>query len=227
MALSFLASHPPTRTRQSHLRTIHTESGRTTIEFSPSSSSHALADATVHAMRTIVPAGKTIHDPPYHWHKYQTETFTVLRGTFLANVEGVQTPIKAGSTVTVEAGQYHTFTNPSQTEELEILTGLDPAERERDEAFFRNLYGYLDDCEKAKISPSLCQILLWLWTFDCYLALPGPKWLMRIVSQIMVWVLGVVVGKYLLGYQQNYEEYFAGDVDKVLHKGGRTGRKEL
>ena len=216
--LSFNAQPP--RTRQSHLRTISTEDGRTRVEFLSSD------PTSTYSMRTVVPPGPTIHAPPYHWHKYQTETFKVESGIFLANIEGQEQAITAGNTYSVEPGVYHTFSNGSPDADLVIWTGLDPQERERDEAFFRNLYGYLDDCRKAGMQPSLCQICLWLHLFDCYLALPGPRRLAMWVSQWLVWTLGVVVGKWLLGMKESYPEYYAGDVS-TLRRTRDVEKKEL
>ena len=89
-----------------------------------------------------------------------------------------------------------------------ISVGLDPMERERDEAFFRNLYGYLDDCRMDDMPPSLAQMCLFLHFFDCYLAIPGPKTIMNPLSELLVFILGVVVGKLMLGYRETYPEYY-------------------
>ena len=213
--LSFLASTPK-RHPQSHLRTITTEDGHTTVQFFPQPTSTDTTPAT-HAMRTRLPPGTTIHSPPYHWHKYQIESFTIEKGCMRATVNGTTQLIPAGNTVTIEPGVYHTFANASALEELVVLTGLDPLERERDEAFFRNLYCYLDDCRKAEMRPSVFQVCLWLHMFDCYLALPGPREVSMMCSEWLVWILGVLVGSWLLGYQISYPEYYAGDVSK-LHR---------
>lgn len=80
-------------------------------------------------------------------------------------------------------------------------------ERERDEAFFRNLYCYLDDCRKAGREPHVVQLMLFLGFFDCYPALPGPKVVSWSLSQVLVFVVGVMVGKWLLGLKESYPEY--------------------
>ena len=125
-----------------------------------------------------------------------------------ATLEGSTQLIPVGSSITIAPGLYHTFVNDSATEEMEVSTGLDPAERERDEAFFRNLYGYLDDCRKAGMAPHVAQMCLFLWFFDCYLALPGPKWVGRPASRVLSFVVGVVLGKWVLGMRESYEEYY-------------------
>ena len=55
--------------------------------------------------------------------------------------------------------------------------------------------------------------MLWLWIFDCYIVLPGlwpESWrpVRNALSKVLTWTLGVVVGKYLLGYQESYLEYY-------------------
>ena len=153
-------------------------------------------------------AGPTIHLAPYHWHKYHLETFLVHSGTMRATVEGRDHFIQPGNSVAIEPGQYHTFHNGGKEgEELVMSVGLDPAERERDETFFRNVCSYADDCRKQGRELQVPQMCLFLWFFDVYLALPGPKWVARPLSQVLVFVVGVVVGKWLLAYKESYEEY--------------------
>ena len=89
-----------------------------------------------------------------------------------------------------------------------IEIGLDPSQRARDEAFFRNLYSYLDDCDRLRRGPNVCQLMLFLWAFECMVAMPGPKVLVQPLSRAMVWVLGVVVGKWMFGFRESYEEYY-------------------
>ena len=125
-----------------------------------------------------------------------------------ATVEGSEKIIPVGQRVTIEPGIYHTFHNNSETEPLVFSTGLDPMERERDEAFFRNLYSYIDDCRKSERAPQVPQLCLFLHFFDCYLALPGPKLIMKPLSQALVFFIGVVIGKWLLGMKPSYPEYY-------------------
>ena len=130
-----------------------------------------------------------------------------------ATVEGSDQTIMAGQSVTILPGQHHTFVNPSETEPLVVSTGLDPVERERDEAFFRNLYCYSDDCRKVGREPNAAQLMLFLYFFDCYPALPGPKVVSRPLSQVLVFVVGVMVGKWLLGFKETYPEYYQRKVE--------------
>lgn len=220
--LSFLNRQPP-RTKQSHLTTISTEDGRTRSEF------FANDPTSTYAMRTTLHPGPTIHTPPYHWHKYQIESFTVESGIQRATLEGKVIDTTAGNTLTIEPGAYHTFDNGSPDQDLVTCLGLDPLERVRDEAFFRNIYCYSNDCRKAGWKPNVCQMCLFLHFFDCYLALPGPRKLAMWVSEWLVWILGVVVGKGLLGMRETYPEYWEGDMSKLKRAVPAQGeaRKEL
>ena len=201
------------RRPQAHLDTITTEDGATSVQFLGND-----PDA-LYAIQATVKPGNTIHKPPYHWHKYQIETFFINSGTFRVTLDGDQTDIPAGSTVTVEPGVHHTFANASETEPMVISVGLDPLERERDEAFFRNLYGYLDDCRVEGMTPNLAQMCLFLHFFDCYMALPGPKVIMHPLSELLVFILGVVVGKWMLGLRESYPEYYKEKPRKIIVSG--------
>jgi hypothetical protein len=74
--------------------------------------------------------------------------------------------------------------------------------------FFRNIYSYLDDCQRQGVELSLPQLLLFMDSAEVSLAIPGPAPVMRWLS----WGLGVVVGRwiggYVLGYKSSYPEYF-------------------
>lgn len=85
---------------------------------------------------------------------------------------------------------------------------LTPESYENEQRFFRNFFGYLDDCKKAKMEPSLFQLLVFLHSADTPLALPLPnEWLGTIVSRIFL-ILVAYFGRYVLGYQDSYPEYY-------------------
>ena len=201
--LSFLASAPK-RHPQAHAQTLVIEDGATTIQFLEKSSA---ADSPSYGMRIHHKPGDSVANPPYHFHRYQTETFHVEKGTFRATVEGATTDISPGNDITITPGLYHKYVNGSDTESLIVGVRLEPEERERDEAFFRNLYCYLDDCRREGMAPNLAQLCLFLHFFDCPLALPGPKMVGKPLSVMVTMVVGVFVGKWLLGFSESYEEY--------------------
>lgn len=198
--LSFLASTPK-RHPQAHAQTLIVEDGATEIQFLDQTTDFP------YSMRIHQKPGHSLANPPYHYHQYQTETFHVEEGVFRATVEGRTTDVSSGNDITIAPGLYHGYVNGSDTEPLTVSVRLDPEERDRDEAFFRNLYCYLDDCRKQEIAPNVAQLCLFLHFFDCPLALPGPKMVGKPLSMVFTMLVGVVVGKWLLGFRESYEEY--------------------
>lgn len=117
------------------------------------------------------------------------------------------------STATLGPNRYHRFENASSTEDLVMNIQLDPEDAENEERFFRNFFGYLDDCKLAKVEPSVFQLFVFLHSADTPLAVPMPNlgaW-MEGVGVRVSWVLMVVVawvGRVVLGYRSSYREYY-------------------
>jgi mannose-6-phosphate isomerase-like protein (cupin superfamily) len=65
--------------------------------------------------------------PESHRHPRQSERFDVVSGRLVATVEGEEKSLGAGESVTVAAGQAHTFANGSETEPLVFRTVVAPA----------------------------------------------------------------------------------------------------
>jgi len=149
--------------------------------------------------------------PPYHWHWCQNESFHITQGRFIFTLEGKDT-IKspADGVVQVPAGARHTFrVDPTCEEECVIEISAEPEEQSGiSERFFRNLYSYLDDCEKQNVAPSLPQLLLFLDSAEVSLAFPGPQILVHWASYALGVVVGRWIGGYVLGYKASYEEYY-------------------
>ncbi|KAF2396435.1 hypothetical protein EJ06DRAFT_585299 [Trichodelitschia bisporula] len=212
--LSFLARHPP-RTEVAHLTHVSLDEGRASITFHPRSSAYLVterippqaSDEDVRSGRAPTKANSAL-DPPLHWHAHQDETFHVVRGTARFFVEGKASYATAGAQVTVPERAYHSFRNASEENELVIEFVLEPRFQERDESFFRNLQTYRDDCRKAGIPFALPQVLLFLYYADTLLALPGPRFIARPLAFLINFLGGLVLGHYILGYQNCYPEYF-------------------
>ncbi len=142
--LAFLAKHPA-RTRNAHNNPVFFDDGRSSIEFKPPSNRYLVVNR-------LPPAGAPDDEvaggggasikangalaPPLHWHVSQTETFHVLQGTAQFTLDGRRHVARAGDTVTINPGVFHTFRNASGREELVVEFVLEPRARERDEAFF-------------------------------------------------------------------------------------------
>lgn len=61
-----------------------------------------------------------------------------------------------------------------------------------DESFMRNFAGYLSDCEKHKIAPSIFQILLFLYDADIVLTPPFwlPIWFLMGLHHVFAYWIG-------------------------------------
>ncbi|KPI38999.1 uncharacterized protein AB675_4575 [Cyphellophora attinorum] len=152
-------------------------------------------------------------NPPMHIHLFQVETFHVNSGVgrwFLNGEAHVRHP---GEDIVIPKGAFHCYENASTTgEDLSVSFRLDQQDYVMEERFFRNFFGYLDDVRLSGQTPSLFQLMLFLYTVDGPLAIPvlGKKshpisvW----VSRFVMVFTGVVIGEWLLGYRKSYEEYY-------------------
>ncbi|EXJ96432.1 hypothetical protein A1O1_01558 [Capronia coronata CBS 617.96] len=214
--LSFLrGSGPPVRTTNAANNPIFYEHGRSRLEFHAPNSPFLMTNA----IPPTTPAqGASIMQPPLHFHIHQTEKFHVRSGTatfwkgsgadpwlMLSSEPGQP------STATVPPGTCHRFENASMTEDLVVDVQLDPEDYEAEQRFFRNFFGYLDDCRKANVEPTLFQLMVFLDSADTPLALSLPlvnnEWLGGWVSRLFLTVMAFW-GRWLLGYQTSYSEYY-------------------
>jgi hypothetical protein len=67
-----------------------------------------------------------------------------------------------------------------------------------DESFMRNFGGYIGDCEKAGLAPSIFQIVLFLYNSE--IVMTPPFWLPISFLVLLHHVFGYWVGGFLLGY---------------------------
>lgn len=70
------------------------------------------------------------------------------------------------------------------------------------------MQSYRDDCRKAGIPRSLPQVLLFMRSGGVIMALPGPYLLSKPLGILLNFVGGVVIGKWMLGLKDSYEEYY-------------------
>ena len=170
--LSFLAN-PPKRTHTANLDPLPL--GGHYISAFPNS-----PKASIIANRQLLPphsGPNTFGTPPYHYHLRQYETFTVESGNLLVTVDSEKSVVKTGESVTVKPGQYHTFRNASESEDLQILIELPRLGGNVglfEEKFLRNSFSYGLDCKRDGNvgEPSLWQMLLFLWDAEIFLAFP-------------------------------------------------------
>ncbi|KAK3320795.1 hypothetical protein B0T19DRAFT_478005 [Cercophora scortea] len=165
--------------------------------------------------------------PPLHIHPAQDETFLIKQGVFGVIKNGERLRItKESGPVTIPAGARHRFwAHEDGTEDLIFEFWMDPGpqdlDRSIDERFMRNFAGYLRDCAKAGLEPSVFQLTLMLHHSGIILSPPFwvPLWILTVLS----YIAGNWIGAGLLGYKASYPEY-AVEPGKDLR---REGKKEL
>ncbi|KAH7391559.1 hypothetical protein BKA64DRAFT_677899 [Cadophora sp. MPI-SDFR-AT-0126] len=209
--ISFLRATTPPRTNTATHNPITYEGGISSVEFHAPNSKYIM---THKLPPQSSENGTSILQPPFHLHIYQTEHFSLRSGTghFYLGLDPkpfvtVSERPDAPKTVTIPSGRYHRFENASETDELVLDIHLTPESYENEQRFFRNFFGYLDDCKKAKMEPSLFQLFVFLHAADTPLALPLPnEWLGTIVSRILLTAVAFW-GRFMLGYQVSYPQY--------------------
>lgn len=210
--LSFLRGNAPVRTNNAANNPIVYENGRSSVTFRRPNSDYCMT----HVIPPVsAQNGVSIITPPFHYHIYQDEFFRVQSGLghFYRGLAPAPFAVLSGapgqqSTATVQAGRYHRFENASQTEDLVVDVHLAPESYESEQRFFRNFFGYLDDCKKNKVAPSFFQLLVFLHSADTPLAVPLPwEALGRVVSRILL-TATALWGKWVLGYRDTYPEYY-------------------
>jgi mannose-6-phosphate isomerase-like protein (cupin superfamily) len=165
---------------------------------------------------------KGLSGPPLHIHLRQAEFFHVQQGVLGVHKNGKVHAITANDgPVEIPAGERHRFwAHPSGTEDLIFKVWVDPEDLDKgfDETFMRNFTGYLRDCERDKIAPSIFQILLFIHHSD--MVLTPPFWLPIWFLVGLHHVFAYWVGAGLLGYKTSYPEYGQYDIlDSASKKG--------
>lgn len=211
---SFLRGSCPPLTNNATKNPIMYETGLSSVSFRKPDSDFIMT-------HTIPPTtkenGVSIIIPPFHYHIHQDEYFNVQSGSATI-YKGIDP--KPFTTLSASPGglrkaviprkTYHRFENASETETLVIDIHLSPEDYENEQRFFRNFFGYLDDCKSAKMAPSFFQLMVFLHSADTPLALPLPNHTLGIWASRAFLIGAAFVGKWVLGYRDCYEEYYIG-----------------
>jgi len=225
------------RTKTAHLEELSQWNGaRTTKWLTPPDGKSVLEIQTIHSpeMFKNVPLAENLLIPPYHWHWYQEEFFTVTQGRYIFTLEGkdqiitpespqpTRIPPRARHTFRVDPDSPTPCTIEISTAVSPLASPGSPSSAGVSSKFFRNLYSYLDDCHQQSVQPSVPQLLLMLHHAEVGLAFSwGPDWLMQLVSWLMGIFVGRFIGGWILCYEASYPEYWDDGT------GEEEGKKEL
>lgn len=179
-------------------------------------------------MTHTIPGPKSFLNPPLHYHISQHETFQVVSGVGVFYMPYHPNPAMRTVRVSGEVadpelrkvhipiGYFHRLQNPDPEVPLVLNVRFDVASYANEESFFRNFFGYIEDCNKSKVSPSVFQLCIWLHAVGAPLGvpIPGPQWFKRAVSRALTTLLGPIIGG-MLGYKVSYPEYYDPHAKKI------------
>ncbi|KAI1430765.1 hypothetical protein GGR50DRAFT_698692 [Xylaria sp. CBS 124048] len=155
----------------------------------------------------LVRAG--LSGPPLHIHLIQDEFFKIEQGVLGVITDGTERALtKDDGILKIPAGTRHRFwCHKSSTENLVFHGWIDPQDKDYilDKNYLRHLQGYIADCDKANVKPSIFQIILFSYHASTVLSPPFwvPLWLLNGTHYILAnWI-----AQGLLGYKPSYPEY--------------------
>lgn len=154
----------------------------------------------------------SLFNPPGHYHLVQDEYFEVISGQGLWHLwDDTVVVLNTGEKYQVPARKYHWFQNNSNREPLIVGYWYDKEHPKMEEIFFRNTLSYMADCRNAGVPPSIFQVALFglenLMVFGVIHSKFIPTFVEVMINTILC-VLLACVGRYLLGYEKSYEEYY-------------------
>jgi mannose-6-phosphate isomerase-like protein (cupin superfamily) len=145
--------------------------------------------------------------PVRHLHPAQSEKFEMEAGSLVIEVAGTESTLGAGDTLTIAAGQPHTWRNPSSDIPARMRVTFEPALRS--ETFLEQFFGLCNSGRTtADGQPSFLQIMTMVNRYQIFIA--GPP---VFVQRIMGWTIGSLAR--LLGYRSHYPEFDGPDVGSI------------
>ncbi|KAK4148767.1 hypothetical protein C8A00DRAFT_38645 [Chaetomidium leptoderma] len=210
------------RERHDGILTITAFEGAITVRVLPDSEKAERAFMFDIVFQTRHPRLQGVPKPPEHFHPFQEEYMTVLEGTLVVEVDGVEHALKPGDAeFAVRRGANHRLYPPRRNEgppaaqaaaeEDEVVRFLLSGEQtpnpfKLDLVFFENWYAYQELLVVHQARLDVFRLLSMFDAGDSYLTLPWWVPFRSTVSQ----AVGVVGGRWiggLLGYQPFYKEW--------------------
>ncbi|KAK0622038.1 hypothetical protein B0T17DRAFT_618402 [Bombardia bombarda] len=163
---------------------------------------------THYADNPVVRAGKS--GPPLHIHLRQTEYFEVVQGVLGAVKNEKEVAwTKDDGLLKITPGTRHRFwphsSNTDQNLVFKVWAEPQDLDLGFDESYLRAGLGYLRDCQREGMEPSVFQLALLGCSSETVLT-PSfwmPIWLLKGVHH----ALAYWIAKPLLGYEETYPEY--------------------
>lgn len=157
-------------------------------------------------------ASSSLWLPPPHYHLVQDEHFRVDSGVGIWHLYGKSVKVRTGETICVKARSWHWFEpDPECTEQFAVLYRYDREYPELEESFFRNQFGYMQDCRSQGKEWSIIQAMVFAMHNWMPFALPEHRWIPESVNFVLSLIILVVigsVGEFLMGYRKSYSEYY-------------------
>lgn len=151
----------------------------------------------------------TFYHPPPHYHLFADEYFLVSQGAGTWHLWDRDVHLAAGEKIKIPARAWHWFESDENSDvPLSIEVYFDKGQAEMEERFFRNILGYLADCHRENIEPSICQMLIFFCHFDMVPGLRIVRWeTLNFALNTAITYIGTAIGL-LLGYKSSYDEYY-------------------
>ncbi|OQE43224.1 hypothetical protein PENCOP_c003G00135 [Penicillium coprophilum] len=165
---------------------------------------------------------KGLSGPQLHIHLRQTEFFEVQQGVLgILKNEKEHVVTRDSGVVVVPPGTRHRFwVHSSAQEDVVFKVWAEPQDLDHsfDENFLRNFVGYLRDCQRANISPSIFQIIL--FGYNSATVPSPPFWLPIWLLTALNYFLASWIAEGLLGYKPSYPEY-----NRAVESNGTSDKK--
>ncbi|KAI2618203.1 hypothetical protein GGR54DRAFT_640772 [Hypoxylon sp. NC1633] len=200
----WLSPRPSQRTRTSSEPRILAANDAALFEFLKEEDGGWAVKETHYVDNQLVRDG--LSGPPLHIHWKQTEFFEVQQGVLgVMKNEKAHVITKDDGPVVIPPGTRHRFwAHESNVEDLIFKVRTEPQDLDRsfDENFLRNFVGYVRDCRKESLKPSIFQIILMAYNSGTVVSPPFwvPIWSLR----LMHYILASWVAAGLLGYVASY-----------------------
>lgn len=151
----------------------------------------------------------TLYYPPPHYHLFADEYFLVTQGAGTWHLWDRDVRLSAGDKIKVPARSWHWFEgDPSPDSPLTTEIYFVKGDAVLEERFFRNVLGYLADCHREEVEPSICQLLLFFRAFEMVPGLRIARWeTLNLVLNTAIMYVGSLIGT-LMGYRSSYNEYY-------------------